>query len=180
MNIFYLLSSVILYSITLNQTTCQNVVDNNLDYLWTLTEILNFNHPFIVDAKKYDLVIKIKQFNQITKFLTLMNSRINNQTILQCDTVIFLNKDSNSELSLGLAMRNKKKTLIILQDHHKFEEISQSLEIKLNKEVYMYEISSRNLFETYEVNNIKIKQHLGTIPLDGSNVFLWQENVNHM
>lgn len=174
-----MLSSITLYSITLSQTTCHNVVDNNLDYLWTLTEILNFNHPFIVDAKKYDLVEKIKQFSQMTKFLTLMNGGINNQTTLQCDTVIFLNKD-NRELVLGLAMRNNKKTLIILQDHHKFEEISQSLEIELNKEVYIYEITSRNLFETYEVNNIKIEQLLGTILLDGSNAFLWQENVNQM
>ena len=83
-----MLSSITLYSVTLlSQTTCQNVVDNNLDYLGTLTEILRFNHPFIVDAKKYDLVKKIKQFSQMTKFLTLLNSGNNNQTTSSVDYV---------------------------------------------------------------------------------------------
>ena len=84
-------------------------------------------------------------------------------------------------LNARLAIENKKKTLLLLQDH-KFEDVQRLFDgIKINQEVYFYEVSSGKVFETYTINNIKIKRQLGVVKSkgDGSFAFIWSSGVNH-
>ena len=159
-----------------SQKTSQKKVDKISDYLWTLTDTLMFRHPCLIDSQKTKLIQRIKQLNQLEMLMTMKR----NDLCLISEAIIFVTIE-NLNASARLAIENKKKTLLLLQDH-KFEDVQRLFDgIKINQEVYFYEVSSGKVFETYTINNIKIKRQLGVVKSkgDGSFAFIWSSGVNH-
>ena len=176
MNLYLVSFTISVTLILQSQITSQKKFEKVSEYLWPITETLIFRHPCLMDSQKTNLIRRIKHLNQLEMFMTIKR----NDSSLNSETIIFVNNE-NLNACARLAKENKKKTLLILQDH-KFEDVHHLFDgIKINKEVYIYEISSEKVFETYTINNIKIQRQLGVVVSkgDGSFAFIWSSGVNH-
>ena len=176
MNLYLVSFTIFVTLILQSQKTSQKKFDKMSDNLCTLTDTFMLRRPCLIDSQKTNLIHKIKQFNQLEIIMTM--KRID--SCLNTDTMIFVTFE-NLNASATLANENKKKTLLILQDH-KFEDVHHLFDrIKINQEVYFYEFSSGKVFETYTINNIKIQRQLGDfLPKeDGKFAFIWSSDVSH-
>ena len=74
-----------------------------------------------------------------------------------------------SELNSVLFIFEKDSTS---QKH--FEELYNSLIIRIDQKVYFFKMTSKELFENYQINRIKIQRKLGQILPD---TFLWESGI---
>ena len=75
-------------------------------------------------------------------------------------TVISQFNDDNSEVIKKMS-KSIEKGLIMFDDTVSLKEAASSLTFEINQEVYFFDKSSLELYESYDINNVKIVQKLG-------------------
>ena len=65
----------------------------------------------------------------------------------------------------------------MLEKEEHFNELYETLEIQINQPIYFYKMPNKELFETYSINNQKIKHKLGYISSRNS-IFSWENNIS--
>ena len=84
---------------------------------------------------------------------------------------VVVNVNITKELQLDI--KKMERAFVILKSVE-FENIMDKLQIKISQEIYFFQVSTCEVYEQYEINNIKLKQRLGYLQ---SNTFIWEENL---
>ena len=85
-------------------------------------------------------------------------------------------KDNIEKELKNLLIMKQFMVMLILQDEQ-FHEIYNNLELDISNKVFLLKESSKEMYETYIINNQHIKRKLGHINLT-TNKFTWNKNVN--
>ena len=145
--------------------------------LGALIKEFNFRHPMIYQESKFMEVKLLKDLNNIEQYST--SWQINSQNYQRNNPVLVVVKN-NITNELELDIENMKKVLIIFSSKAAaFENFMDKLKVKIDQEVYAFQISLCEVYEKYEVNDVRMKQRLGHLQMSNkSNVeFVWEYGV---
>ena len=156
------------------------VRSQKFDSVLAIAEALDLKNPWIVEASTLLQQIRsAKAFNNInhivrvTKFL----HKIEETT---CDVIIHLNADIISQIKENTWSPNafSSKTVLIVSDDKGFQDIEGLLLLNINHKVYFYSTNTSEVSESYQINKVKIKRHLGRIvKKNGVYLFSWKKNI---
>lgn len=73
--------------------------------------------------------------------------------------------------------KNVKKGLLIFDDYSALEKSESILKFQINQELYLLDSTSLNLYETFEVNNIRTMSKLAFLN-KSLEQFAWEKDVN--
>ena len=65
---------------------------------------------------------------------------------------------------------------LIILDNITIKEMKETLEIQINQEIYFLNENTNEVFELYEINNVKVFRTIGVI--EENLQFMWKENPN--
>ena len=104
------------------------------------------------------------------------------KNVLQNDVVIFVTTKmmGNQFQTLQLlieALEGQYMIILMSEKEEIYNELYEKLEIQINQPIYFYKMPTKELFETYSINNQKIKRKLGFISSKNTN-FFWESNIS--
>ena len=67
--------------------------------------------------------------------------------------------------------------LLIFQSDSQFDDAYRLLEIEIDQNICLYKMTSKELFESYQINNRTTKQKLGNVD-QISKKFVWEDGIN--
>ena len=156
------------------------VTSQDFDSVLAITEAINLKNPCIVEASTSLQQIKsVKAFNNdnhivdVTKFLREIEETTS-------DVIIHLNDDIISQIkeSNWSPKAFNSKTVLIVSDDKGFQDIKGLLLLNINQKVYFYSTNTSEVSESYQINKVKIKRHLGRIvKKNGVYLFSWKKNI---
>ena len=125
----------------------------------------------IYEESKY---LTFFHFTDEKKLVKMKNDEKSSLLIFVNDNIILHHSKNQiqqliSELNSVLFIFEKDSTS---QKH--FEELYNSLIIRIDQKVYFFKMTSKELFENYQINRIKIQRKLGQILPD---TFLWESGI---
>ena len=145
------------------------------DRIEIIMKEFDIDHPYVITNPNYQSVKLIRILFQNGNFVKLQTSNFNaldvNQKVSK-SILIF----GNIREELITELKSQMPLILILQDHE-FDKIYHTTKIEIDQAVYFFKISTFEMFETYTINNVKVKQKLGHIDKK-TNEFLWENYVN--
>ena len=144
-------------------------------FLWSLLDVFDIQNPTVLYSSNICKSHLMKQFSQ--KDIFLQNETGEGNTILRGDLVVFFRShDIATEVFQILKQKllHTSKVLLVLEDLL-LEDVQNMLQIEINQEVYIYEVKTKKVFETYNVNQQNVSTHLGYI--NEANKFIWKEDI---
>ena len=92
--------------------------------------------------------------------------------------LVFVN-DNHSKNQIQQLISEFNSVLFIFEKDSlkRFDEFYNSLQIRIDQKVYFFKMTSKELFENYQINKIKIQRKLGQI-LPATNTFLWETGID--
>ena len=75
-----------------------------------------------------------------------------------------------------ISENSKILLLLMLENDQVFNQIYDRLKVEINQMIYLYKMSSGEIFETYFINNKHIKQKLGSVS-SNTITFIWKNNI---
>ena len=130
--------------------------------------------PSFQDVALFKMLIT----NNLTVSIEYENSlKVRKRIANQQNSFIFMSSDGNFTEELQAYVKFQSIAVIVISEDQLFENIMSSLNVQINKEVYLFKISSSQLFETYHVNDVHVKRLLGHFK-PKSRIFTWEENVD--
>ena len=134
-----------------------------MTFLWSLLDVFDIQSPRVLYSSNICKPHLMKQFSQ--KDIFLQNETGEGNTILQKDLVVFF-RSHDIETEVVQIIKQKlldtSKVLLVLEDLP-LKDILKMLQLEINQEVYFYEVITKNVFETYQVNQQNVSNHLGYI-----------------
>ena len=136
--------------------------------------------PSLNDGKMFKLLFKNDKFAKMVYNIEEIPVTQNN--MLQNNLVIFVTTLMVTQFQITLqlliqALEGKFMIILMLEKEENFNELYETLEIQINQPVYFYKMPTKELFETYSINNQKIKRKLGFISSKNTN-FFWENNIS--
>ena len=136
--------------------------------------------PALNDGKMLKTLFRNDKFAKMVYNIEEIPVTQNN--ILQNNLVIFVTKMMVTQFQITLqllieALEGQFMIILMLEKEENFNELYESLEIQINQPVYFYKMPTKELFETYSINNQKIKRKLGFISSKNTN-FFWENNIS--
>ena len=158
-----------------------------LDYskiIWPISKEFKMKNVNLVKSPSFqDVALSKKMLTMNNLTINIqheINFKVRNRNTPQQNAFLFLSSDQllneNITMELQAYIKSQTNTIIVISDNQLFENIMSSLIVDINKEVYLFKISSWSLHETYHVNNVHVKNLLGQIKPE-SKLFTWEENV---
>ena len=89
------------------------------------------------------------------------------------EVVISSYKDYIDTIKLGKRMQ---KGIVIFNDTDTFEITSGKLTFRIDQEIYLYDENTSEVYEVYDINNVKTENKLGV--LKNTNHFVWSKDIN--
>ena len=142
----------------------------------------DFNNHLLSLAQLLDLK-QITIINRMDKEIKLMKhfSRHGIATSVKNyheHDLIMLIDDINSG-DIQNAVKTMKKGLLVFKNFQAIKEVMDILKCHINHQVYLYDLNSNKLHETYEINGMKIFNTLGHFD-EMNRQFIWLSNVEKM
>ena len=164
---------LVLYLIHLSNSIdpCRIIPKNVLK---PLIEEINFKNILIVDSTIRNQVSLMKNLNKLNIYGSVQNWEEISASSSRQHVITVLSQ----EFPIGSfeKLLYFEKALVFLQDVE-FENISTNIELEINQEVYFYDQKSKQLFETYTINNRKVKNILVTLNISAESSFIWEDGV---
>ena len=76
--------------------------------------------------------------------------------------LIFVHTEFMEENILRI-LKKLKSALVIITNEKQFDEIMNKVALQIDQKVYFIQWSTKNIFETYTVNNFYVKRQIGYI-----------------
>ena len=153
------------------------------DLIWPICKEFHLKQINLVYYPRFQDVILLQRFskNNLTVNVRHKNSSEIEQkrNYLKQNSFIFVSSEQfrgNFSMELQSYIQLSKTIIVVVLEDQTFELLMNSLKVQINKEVYLFKVSTSQLFETYDVNNIKVKRFLGQIEFI-TKKFVWQENM---
>ena len=150
----------------------ESVDSESRDYLFPLIKQFDLKLPIIIGSSKESHVKMAKQFSKNGISIVTKNNFISkekNVVISDFDN----NDDDNAIRKLSKYMQ---KGLLMFEDQTKLMNTANKISFEINQEVYFFDKTSYELYEGYQVNNLKIIKKLGHLEKSFSH-FSWDEGV---
>ena len=151
--------------------------------IWPISKEFNVKNLNLVKSPSFQDVALIKKImkNNLTISIEDDNSlKVRKRIVPQQNSFLFVSSSDqfheNVTMELQAYVKSKTIAIIMISENQLFENIMSSLIVEISKEVYLFKISTSQLFETYHVNNVHVKRLLGQIK-PKSKIFTWEENV---
>ena len=157
-----------------------------LDYsniIWPISQEFKMKNLTLVKSPSFQDVALFKMLitNNLTVSIEYENSlKVRKRIPNQQNSFIFMSSDQfhgNFTEEFHAYVKFQSIAIVVISEDQLFENIMSSLNVQINKEVYLFKISSSQLFETYHVNNVHVKRLLGHFK-PKSRIFTWEENVD--
>ena len=152
--------------------------ENNYDLydrVMVIMKELDIAHPYIISNPSYKTVNFVRTLFKNGNFVKLCAS---NSNVLDCNLnvsqsiLVF----GNIKEQLITELKYQMQLVLILQDNE-FDEIYHNTKIKINQAVYFFKTSTFEVYETYTINDINVKQKLGYIDMK-TNEYSWENGIN--
>ena len=157
--LFFIIPYVLCY-----QETNQNEHHETYNYIKLLLEEFKIQHPHpnIVTSSNYTDSIFLRKY---FKKLHMTNvHKVANMTEISNNypALIFVHTEFMEEHILGM-LKKLKSALVIIKNEKQFDEIMNKVALQIDQKVYFIQWSTKNIFETYTVNNFYMKRQIGYI-----------------
>ena len=131
--------------------------------IFDLSENTKTQVKLIKEASHHDLLTKVEE----------------SQAKINYESLIIWNETFSND-NFNMASRKMEKGLMIFKDHSSLKAAIKNLKFNIGQEVYLYEATSKEVHEMYEVNDYKIVQTLGHFNESSGNME-WKNNIeqNH-
>ena len=153
------------------------------DLIWPICKEFHLRQINLVNYPRFQDVTLLQRFskNNLTVNVRHKNSSEIEQkrNYLKHNSFIFVSSEQfhgNFSMELQSYIQLSKTIIVVVLEDQIFELLMNSLKVQINKEVYLFKVSTSQLFETYDVNNVKVKRFLGQIEFI-TKEFAWQENM---
>ena len=147
----------------------------SMTFLWSLLDVFDIQSPRVLYSSNICKPHLMKQFSQ--KDIFLQNETGEESSISGGDLVAFFQSHdiaTNVVQILKQKLLDTSKVLLVLEDLQ-IKDIQNMLQLEINQEVYFYEVITKNVLETYQVNRQNVSNHLGFV--NEANIFVWHENI---
>ena len=163
--ILYILCGIVvgIYSATAMKT---NTEEN--DILVLLREFQMLNFTILRTIRNTNLMKELFKQNKYVKTFTKFKQSYQ-------DMVIYAN-DINDE-DLQSISNVVDSAILIFQSESQFNDVYNSMKIGIDQRIYFYKMETKDLFESYQMNNIHVKQKLGHVEKI-TNSFTWDQEIN--
>ena len=157
---------------SIQKESCSGNFDDLHTILRGLVKEFDFRHPIIYQSSKFMELKLLMELDSIGQYSAFWRSKLESLS-----PVLVIVKD-NLTRELQLDIQKMKKAFIILKGDD-FQNIMDKVDIKISQEVYFFHVSSCEVYEMYEINDIRSKQRLGHLQISAeSNVeFIWEQNI---
>ena len=157
---------------SIQKESCFGNFDDLQTSLRALVKEFDFRHPIIYHSSKFMELQLLMELNSIGQYSGFWQSN------LQRNSPVLVVVKENLSKELQFDIQKMKKALIILIDV-KIETIMDKVDIKIDQEVYFFQVTSCEVYEQYEINDIRLKQRLGYLKnsFRSGVEFIWEENV---
>ena len=135
---------------------------NQNDYITQMAEEFQIKNPYIVGEMKEKIQL-LKTFHrngQYTSSCKNIQELSTQQNLIQ-NAIIFVEKTGTSMEILQQFLNNHQTTIILVLQEEQFQNIYASLKIEIHKPVYFLRYISKQIYESYTINNINVKRLLG-------------------
>ena len=142
----------------------------------------NFNNHLLSLAQLLDLK-QITIINRMDKEIKLMKhfSRHGIATSVknyhEHDLIVLIDDINSGDIQN--AVKTMKKGLLVFKSFQAIKEVMDILKCHINHQVYLYDLNSNKLHETYKINGMKIFNTLGHFD-EMNRQFIWLSNVEKM
>ena len=148
--------------------------------LQTIIEEFKFDHPYIVKSEKFVDRKQLKTFFKNDQFVGICRniSEIPYSIEEKIQKIIVYVSDNEPKIE-DIQLRLKKHDqieLILMLREKTFNDIYDTLDVKIDQPVYFYKTSTQEIFEKYSINGRDIRNKLGSISEHSK--FLWEKDVN--
>ena len=157
---------------SIQKESCTGNFDDLQTSLRAVVKEFDFRHPIIYHSSKFMELQLLMELNSIGQYSGFWQSN------LQRNSPVLVVVKENLSKELQFDIQKMKKALIILIDV-KIETIMDKVDIKIDQEVYFFQVTSCEVYEQYEINDIRLKQRLGYLQnsFRSGVEFIWEENV---
>ena len=138
---------------------CGTCLDMNL--VTNAVNSLKFKPPITIISSLEDKVKLVKYFFQINQYMVFQDLNLEQSVC-----------EANLHVPNHKLIKEGPSTLVIL-NQSMFEFALNNMKCEINQEVLLLNENTKELFETYTINNVKIKKKLGYF--DSDNGFNWIE-----
>ena len=136
---------------------------------------LSIKHPLILKEKSSLSINLTKGLSQNLQYSKLnLPEDFKNKSYTF--TTMLLARNSNETFQLSKYIAKVKSLFIILANADAFELTMNNLNVEIDQKVFVVKIPSLEVFETYVINEHKIKRKLGRISADTSRL-IWDPTV---
>ena len=142
-----------------------------------LIEEFDFKNVLIVESCRKNQVSLMKNLHKLNIFTSTQDwdkIDVNSSRSTKQDTITILRNES-PKVSFEKVLYFKK-ALVFLQDMA-FENISTSIELELDQEIYFYNQKTCQLLETYIINNNRVTNILGALNISKESSFIWEDGT---
>ena len=146
-----------------------------MTFLWSLLDVFDIQNPTVLYSSNICIPHLMKQFSQ--KDIFLQNEIEERNTNFGGDLIVFFRShDIATDMVQIIKQKllDTSKVLLVLEDLP-LKDILKMLQLEINQEVYFYEIKTKNMFESYQVNGQNVSNQLGFV--NKANEFVWHENI---
>ena len=148
-----------------------NVDSESKDFLFPLMKQFDFKQPNIIESSKESYVKMAKQLSKKDISVVTKNDFINKKK----KNVISDFNDENNEVIKKMS-KTIEKGLLMFEDKETLQKVASNLKFEINQEVYFFDKSSFELYESYEINHVKTVKKLGYLK-KSFNHFSWDKGV---
>ena len=147
--------------------------DGDSEFLLSVLEEFQMENPRIINVSVLTGTKIMKElFN--TKQVCILSSHIENKGNSE-DMIVFVNNVNEFKDTFNTTLK-LISTLIVIVRNQDFDDLFQALKIPIDKKVYFIKESTKEVHESYIINNKVIQNKLGTFSALNHN-FIWEENI---
>ena len=135
---------------------------NQNHFITHLAEEFQIKNPHIVGETKEKIKL-LKTFHMNSQYTSSCENMLElstQQNLIQT-AIIFVEKTKTSIEILQQFLNNHQTTIILVLQEEQFQNIYASLKIEIHKPVYFLRYISKQMYESYTINNINVKRLLG-------------------
>ena len=123
-------------------------------------------------------ILRILRNTKLVKELFKQNKYVKTFTKIKPsykEMVIYANDINDEDLQAILNVVDS--AILIFQSESQFNDVYHSMNIAIDQRIYFYKTETKELFESYQMNNIYVKQKLGHVEKI-TNSFTWDPEIN--
>ena len=141
-----------------------------------VVKVFELNHPTIINIESYSnlklmkSLFKDRHFTRIGSSLIL--DSISNKNLTN-DLILILSHGTTWKIDLD-ELTNKTSCMILLVNSKQFDDILSSINVTIDKKVFLIDETSQEVHEIYRINDMTIQQKLGTFDKT-SYAFKWEK-----